>query len=177
MNEQELLLILQKYRHDVVNHIQLIHGYLTMDRPDRAKEKLDDWIELCEQERRLSSLRAPGFALWVIRFDSLYNRLRLEYHIHIGNMDLSAHDYEIRRLCEQILELILKSGPPEVLHEVTLSIEEEGDSIAFELSVTGPFNDLPTFKETLKKLETPFETETAVNEETARIRFLIPYQS
>lgn len=177
MNEQELLCILQKYRHDVVNHIQLIHGYLSMDRPDRAKEKLDEWIQLCEQERRLASLSAPGFALWVIRFDSLYNRLRLEYHIHISNKNLSAHDYEIRRLCEQMLELLLKSGAPEVLHKATLSVEEEGASIHFELSVAGPFNDLPAFREALKKLDTPFETKTAVNEESARIRFLIPYQS
>ena len=40
MDEELAIQIIQRYRHDVLNHLQLVSGYLTIQKPEKAEEKV-----------------------------------------------------------------------------------------------------------------------------------------
>lgn len=51
MDEKETVRIIQKYRHDLMNRLQIVSGYLTMGKADKAKMNLDNVLEYYEEER------------------------------------------------------------------------------------------------------------------------------
>ncbi|WLV23676.1 Spo0B domain-containing protein [Aciduricibacillus chroicocephali] len=174
MNEREVMQILQKYRHDVLNQIQLLHGYLSMNRPERARELLDDWIELCDQDRRLSSLSIPQFTLWTARFDSLYSRLRMYHKINTTGIKLTHHDEELHRISNQFADALLRSSSPEILHEVTLSVNNDDERVYFEFRAEGPFQYADEFDcSPGKEIQTEYEAE----QKEIYCRITIPYKS
>jgi len=174
MNELEVIRLLQRYRHDVANHLQIVHGYLSMGLKERAEEKLREWISLCEQERRLTSLRAPKFALWIFQFNASYNRLHLTYHIHTEQKDLSAFDEEIACLFDKLAQIALEEGEDNELYEAELAVEEQPDGVGFAFSIKGAISDPD---EAVRKLHSLGHAEMATaGQDGFAYRFKIPYQ-
>lgn len=174
MNEREVMQILQKYRHDCVNHIQLLHGYLSMNKPERAKDVLEEWIFICEQSRMLNSFNIPKFALWVDRFDLLYSRLRLSYKVNVPGLNLDHYDEELHCLSNQFADALLRSSSPEILHEVTLSVNNDDERVYFEFRAEGPFQYVNQFEcNAITELQTEYEAE----QKEICYRITIPYQS
>ena len=174
MKEADAVDLLQMYRHDMVNHMQLIHGYLAMNQPERAKQKLNEWISLCEQERRLTSLHAPKFALWVIRCNTIYNRLDLTYHIHSGKKSLSAYDDALKQLCEAITSILYSELPEHTLQKIVLEVDDTKAETLFCFSIIGTFAKDASLLSAIHDLKAPFSKEINHTAEVITCHFLIP---
>lgn len=76
MNPQEAI---RMHRHDVLNHLQLVKGYLQLHRPDRALDSLNRLVEWLASLSTLQSQCVESFAkvLWTALACS---HLRVEVH-------------------------------------------------------------------------------------------------
>src|SRR5699024_10459419 len=110
MNEKMMIDVLQRTRHDLMNHLQVMHGYLSMDKIGVVKEKLAECIHYYNQERKLINLNAPNFILWVIQFNYNHENVHLNYHIHSDEINLSHMDDQLIEDSEFIVGRINKLG-------------------------------------------------------------------
>lgn len=127
MREKDVIRLLQYYQHDVKNELQVIHGYLSMGKIDRVKDKIDEWINFFHQEQKLLLLNAPQFILWVVQFNHTYDQLHLTYIIQT-NKDLQSIDEMLAKTCARIVQIFkdihLNS---DVVSEISLKITECSD--------------------------------------------------
>lgn len=104
MGPEQIVQVLQYYRHDLMNHLQIVQGYLSMKKTDKAETKLKETLDYYNEERKLMSLNAPMFMLWLIQFNSAFKNWRITYHIHTEYKDLRIIDEQLREQCKHIFK-------------------------------------------------------------------------
>jgi stage 0 sporulation protein B (sporulation initiation phosphotransferase) len=135
MKADEVMNMLRHYRHDVLNDIQLIHGYAALGNMEKIKEKINEMIVKSNEERKLTNLKCPHFTLWVINFNHAYENLRLSYKIQELQNDLSQNDLFLYATCEEMIQLLHNYILKEKIYKVELQISN-GPNV--ELQVNGP---------------------------------------
>ena len=73
-----------------MNNLQVVQGYLSMDKIDIAKNKLAECVDYYHEERKLMNINAPYFILWVIQFNHCHDNIQLTYHVGDGTLDLCS---------------------------------------------------------------------------------------
>lgn len=145
MKKQSVVKLLQHYHHDLMNDLQIIHGYLSMDRIDTVKAKADGLITQLNEERKLLNSGATDFILWVINFNSESVNVRLTYEIKVANNSLGIMDRWLVSHCNHVIDWITKYGIETELYEITIRLAEDLDSnssnIVLSISVNGSFKD------------------------------------
>lgn len=68
MNERDLVELLRHVRHDTLNQIQLLQGYLTLGRTEKVRELLEGWIKVAREETKLSNLNCPRLAAFLLTY-------------------------------------------------------------------------------------------------------------
>lgn len=174
MNEREAILLLQRYRHDVSNHLQLVHGYLSMGMAEMAREKVDEWMSCLAEERKLSNLQAPKFTLWVMQCNTVYNRLRLTYHIRIEHQDLSHMDEKLASICGRLARICMDAGEAHTLHEASLLLERTEENLSLQFFAEGPFSDDRKLQAALEELDTSSQQQVDVSSQAFSYRLTIP---
>lgn len=135
MDEKDVVDILQHYRHDLMNDLQIVYGYLSMGKVDNVTKKISERLIKDNEERKLLNLGAAKFTLWVIRFNHIYDRLHLNYQIHIE--DKLLHDVD-DRLTKQSIAIIDKINAfcrPEDQFEIKLELAEKQNPARIEVSI------------------------------------------
>ena len=133
MEEKEVVQVLQRYRHDLMNDLQIVQGYLSMGKSDKAEMKIKNCMEHFHQERKLMSLHTPLFALWVIQFNHRYNNFRINYQIHTENVNLMSIDCELTDRCEKLLDYFMVNSDKVTLYDLNLQLCRTEDSHEIEL--------------------------------------------
>src|SRR5690625_1919955 len=95
MDKKMMVQILRNTQHDLMNNLQIIQGYLSMEKIDMVKAKLVDSIDYYSEERKLIQINAPHFILWVIQFNHSHDNIKLTYRINVENIDLSKIDLRL----------------------------------------------------------------------------------
>lgn len=136
MNDEEMLSILQHYRHDLMNELQVIQGYLTMGKETIANDKINTMFGRFQEERKLIQLDIPKFALWLIRFNSIYDLCRLTYNIHIEDRGLSTKDERLLERCKQVIDRL----PSDTFFNIHITLDEKQNNeneIVVEMNIEG----------------------------------------
>ncbi|MFB4166601.1 Spo0B domain-containing protein [Virgibacillus sp. JSM 102003] len=152
MEEKDVIKVLRRNRHDLLNHLQIIQGYLSMGKTDKVQSKITEYLQLLDEERKLVNLNAPLFALSLIQFDSLHTNFRLTYHIHTDNNDLQHLDEVLESSTNQLMSQIKYMSDKTELYEVHLQMYEESSSSMIELKLTVNGN-LPSIEKLMKNIE------------------------
>jgi len=143
MNEKTTVRILQRTQHDLMNHLQIIQGYLAMDKIDVVKEKLNECIDNYEQERKLFHTKAERFILWLIQFNHHHENIQLTYHVNCDNLNLCHIDQQLIEDSECVVNMIKKYGSKTELYEVKLELNKISDSKAkLSFTVIDQFKEL-----------------------------------
>lgn len=129
MSEQDILRALQQYRHDVANHLQLISGYLSMNRPDKVNENVSNWITQLENERNLFNLNLPDLTVWLLHHHVNFPHLRLTYDVSITKDQFTIYDNRLVTRLESLFKNISEWVDPvkltNVLVHFTLNQNEQ----------------------------------------------------
>ncbi|WP_152654748.1 Spo0B domain-containing protein [Oceanobacillus sp. CFH 90083] len=126
MIEQEVVRLIQKYRHDLMNRLQIVSGYLTMGKADKAKMNLDDVLAFYEEERKLMQLNADKFMIWVLQFQEVYPSFSLTYHVDLLESQVKTIDeQELLLSCERLLAFLSEAAEDLHVYDLTLHIEEK----------------------------------------------------
>jgi stage 0 sporulation protein B (sporulation initiation phosphotransferase) len=115
--------LLRHARHDWLNQVQLIKANLSMNRPERVKEIIDEIIEASREEARLSNLKTPKFAEFLLLFNWNNNSLRIKYSVESEQADLSEMDDALFQAASFIAEAIVPhlSGYDEPVLAISLN--------------------------------------------------------
>ncbi|MBP1968791.1 stage 0 sporulation protein B (sporulation initiation phosphotransferase) [Virgibacillus natechei] len=135
MESEQTLEVLQYYRHDLMNHLQIVQGYLSIGKAEKAEAKLKESMDHYNEERKLMSLNAPMFILWLIRFNTTYMNLRITYQIHTDNIDLRRIDKQLVEQCQDVITSLVKATDDTELYDLTLELNEIKKSSQIKVSL------------------------------------------
>lgn len=76
--QKKALQMLSRYRHDWLNHIQLVQGYLQMKKYERMVGPLRTCVEEAKKHARLSSLSSPLLAYSLMEASLHYPQLQID---------------------------------------------------------------------------------------------------
>lgn len=127
MKEKDFIKVLQFYRHDLMNYLQIIQGYISMDQYDKVKNEVDKMLGHFSQEKKLLELNAPYFILWMLQVNHIEGNIRVDYHIQDESMNLISIDSLLTEQCKQIINCIKKNGHNFELYEVTINFSIDQD--------------------------------------------------
>ncbi|HLS07559.1 Spo0B domain-containing protein [Lentibacillus sp.] len=173
MEEKDVIQLLRHYRHDLMNHLQIVQGYLSMGNTEKAQTKLKTYMEQLQEESKLVNLNAPAFALYIQQFNFLHTNFRLTYHIHTANKNLQSLDYLLAECCKKVVETIVEASDKKELYELDVHISDvELDMIELEFAVSGRFSDEKTLIKHLKNMD--WNITVACRDETLTCTVNIP---
>ncbi|MFC4306173.1 Spo0B domain-containing protein [Cohnella boryungensis] len=96
---------LSHHRHDWMNELQILYGYLRLNKLDKAVDVVDRIRERMEQESRVSQLGHPELAAYLISFRTVCDTMRLEVEVQEG-LYLDKLPLEADRLSRTIIGLV-----------------------------------------------------------------------
>lgn len=76
---------LRHYRHDWLNHLQIIKAYLSMDKKDELCRYLNQLIVQVHDEARLSQLGDPELSYFLLTYNWVQDKLHLDVEIESTN--------------------------------------------------------------------------------------------
>lgn len=130
MNERDFIKLLRLYQHDLMNHLQIIHGYLSMGYQDKVNVKVNDLLSCFEKERTLMETNAPNFIIWLLQVNHLENNIRVNYCFEqtYGKINLISIDDQVTLHCKQFIECIKLIGSVSELYEITIKFSVDRDN-------------------------------------------------
>ncbi|WP_188453517.1 Spo0B domain-containing protein [Virgibacillus oceani] len=129
MREKDIIDVLRLYRHDLMNDLQIIQGYLTMGKMDKVHDKITSCMAHFDKERKLMSLNIPKFALWLIQFNSLHATFRFTYDICIENKNLNEIDTILLKQCQACINFLEKAANDSEVFEGNISLGYQDEMI------------------------------------------------
>ncbi|MGM8364704.1 Spo0B domain-containing protein [Virgibacillus sp. W0181] len=159
MNEKKFMQFLQNYRHDILNELQIVHGYASMGNLEKVENKVSQMIASFHNERKLISLHAPKLALWVIEFNHRHENIRITYDMHTENINLEQIDDSLVYFCDQFVKLLTKYCNSEEYYEGNLELHKRPDEqiIELHLSFQGNMLQIAELKENLIMTDQAYE--------------------
>ncbi|WP_053071937.1 Spo0B domain-containing protein [Ornithinibacillus contaminans] len=106
MDAKEVIQLLRLQRHDLMNELQIVHGYLSMGKTEKVNAKVEEIIAAFSRERLLMNSNCPNFALWLMQVNWLHNNIRFTYDIHTTNRNLAAYDMTLTTYGNALIESI-----------------------------------------------------------------------
>ncbi|USG64123.1 sporulation initiation phosphotransferase B [Brevibacillus ruminantium] len=77
----ELLTVLNRQRHDWLNHVQVLLGYLRLGRPEEGEAYLKRVSELAMQESLLARLNCSMLSVFFLTFNALHKDMLMEVDV------------------------------------------------------------------------------------------------
>lgn len=106
VNIKDVLYLLRLYRHDLMNHLQLVDGYASMKQYEQSQEKLHHLIMQLKNERQLQTLDAPQYVYWLLSLNLFEREMNFDFEIENHETSIEDYDGQIthdgKRLFEQI---------------------------------------------------------------------------
>jgi stage 0 sporulation protein B (sporulation initiation phosphotransferase) len=137
--------LLRHARHDWLNQLQLIKANLSLDRTERAKEIMNEVIELSREESRISNLKTPNLAEYLLTYNWLKHPVKLHGKVKGESGDFSLYEDDLLHITDEICHLLNHSisGYEECSLIVTFVPETLHVTFAFngQVSEEGPIHN------------------------------------
>lgn len=154
MEEKDVIQLLRHYRHDLMNHLQIVQGYLSMGKTEKVQTKIKDYMLHLQEESKLVNLNAPAFALYLLQFDSLHTNFRLTYHIDTENKDLQSVDQQLVESCQQLMENLEKASDETALYELDIQLYDAASAVVeLAFTVNGRFPCTKSFVQHMENID------------------------
>lgn len=154
MNEQDFVRLLRYYRHDFMNDLQIVHGYLSIGQIDKVKDKVDQIIVNSNEERKLINSEAPHFILWILQFNGLHTNIKLDYGINLEQSNIQSIDHQLVDLSRCIVEGVDKYCDINELYDINIVLtgQRENPHVSFAFSITGHFSQIDSIMDFIKRI-------------------------
>lgn len=123
MREKLDLQFLKYDRHNLMNDLQLIYGFLQMDRPREAMKNTEKLIAKLNKERKLFKANLSSFAYVLKMYNFFNDNIRLSFSIKTEH-NLKEIDSVLSEDTEKFLGLIREFLSEEKMNKVTLQLED-----------------------------------------------------
>ncbi|BBI32544.1 Spo0B domain-containing protein [Cohnella abietis] len=96
---------LSHHRHDWLNELQILYGYLRLNKLDKAVDVVDRIRARMEQDSKLSQIGLPDLAAFLLSFRTVCDTMRLDVDVEDG-LYLNRMAYESEKLSRTIIGLV-----------------------------------------------------------------------
>ncbi|MCO7175591.1 Spo0B domain-containing protein [Sporolactobacillus kofuensis] len=125
-NPKDEVDLLCSARHDFLNDLQLIKGYLFLKKPDKAEEIIGRVTQKLNQQSRLSHLHLPNCSVYLMQYGwSSSHAFRLTYEV-LGHEDnLAQYDDDLTEMFQQLFAFLEESSSPVGNNSVRIVLDTE----------------------------------------------------
>lgn len=124
MDAGDVVKLIQYYRHDLLNHLQVVEGYIQLGNLKKAETAMRELIDHLSQERKLDNLNIPNVFLWFQTFNQKYENFNLIYDVDIENKNLQEMDLLILDKLNQIMNDIKSKCRKDTVHHVEIEFKD-----------------------------------------------------
>jgi stage 0 sporulation protein B (sporulation initiation phosphotransferase) len=141
---------LRHARHDWMNDLQLIKGNLELNRIERAKQVIDTMVITAQNESKLSNLKLPSLAEWILTYNWSTNLVKLEFEVgQTGSTD-RLNDEKLVFLCKEMLELLESNVETNAENQLSLIINLSEEHPRFIFDFTGILKETNVLEKWIK---------------------------
>src|SRR5690625_5131197 len=133
MEDAEVVKLLQHNRHDLMNDLQIVQGYIKLKKPEKAEEKLLKTIKYYNEERKLMHVMDDQFILWLMQVNIIFSHINLEYHI-LTEKKLRNKGHELTTRCKKIISSVNETFSTHILYDISLQIKDTENPSFAEVS-------------------------------------------
>jgi stage 0 sporulation protein B (sporulation initiation phosphotransferase) len=109
MEAKETVAFIQYYRHELLNHLQVIQGYMKLGNLEKAEANMEKLFEQLDRERDLLRLKIPHVFLWLFAKSMEHPELDITYSAQNYTGTLEAADKEMMEKLDYILQDVLSN--------------------------------------------------------------------
>ncbi|WP_158282129.1 Spo0B domain-containing protein [Salipaludibacillus keqinensis] len=150
--EWDVLNALRHYRHDWLNHMQLINGYIAMGRTEKVETLIDDIVNQAKNESHLSNLNMNQLAEEILTFNWNGHSFSLNFEVISESKDWSNWEellLSFFREFMKILDLSTKYGE----EQQAVLMMNDIESITVEIDFQGSLRINKEWIENIKRIE------------------------
>lgn len=133
---------LRHARHDFLNDLQLIGMYLDLGQPEKAKAMIRSHAEAAVHMSRLAGLGMPMTEEWLLLSKWRYPELAFDIEC-TAFAGIAKLDGAFAGMLETFAETVRPQMDPFAEYVCTISIFNETESLAMDISLNGDWQDLP----------------------------------
>lgn len=168
MESREVVKMMQQYRHDILNHLQLVQGYLSLGNIQKADKSIANLLEYFQQERELLHLNIPNVYLWFLQFPVKYTNFQVSFDIDIRKNLQHADDLVVDQL-NKIMQEIQAITMTNYVYSIEVELKDNIETCEVGLYLNLELNEIR--KEFLSKLD---DIDRVIGSEEVVYRFQIP---
>jgi stage 0 sporulation protein B (sporulation initiation phosphotransferase) len=140
-NENEFLDVINHYRHNWLNDLQVIFGYVKLKKYDNLERYMDKIKDKLEEESLIARLNIPSLVIYLLSLRHKNHNFKLHVEVEEGLLlsEVPIHQEEISSAIVQISDL-LRAKTKEVQdkeNQLTIYIHGKLDSIVLIFSYEG----------------------------------------
>ncbi|QKS70758.1 Spo0B domain-containing protein [Paenalkalicoccus suaedae] len=152
MKQWDMLDVLRHYRHDRLNDLQLIKGYLKIGRLDKVEAIVELVVQQAFNESRLSSMGFDQFAKRLISYNWESRPFIVQYEVSTEDPDWSMHENDLVSLFNLLSDIFDGKTAGSVENELLINLSEtDGKYVEFDFH--GKLIDIKAFEEELQQLK------------------------
>lgn len=168
VNQRQIIELISHYRHDWLNDLQLLFGYISLKKYDNLEGCMDKIRTKALQESSLAKLGIPSLVAFFISFRLYYNALALELEMEedINLASLPLDQEKVSRLVQMTVKLIHAHAVPSLEEPNILSVQFdlESDALLFDLIYQGGYDEM-ALQEGVKLIGNAFTARFATMDE------------
>ena len=146
MEAEDVMNLIQHYRHDLMNQLQVVQGYVKLGNLEKVDASMTELLDYFYQERKLLGLNAPNVLLWFMQFRLKYENFILTYDIDIENKNLCKSDLFIEQKLQQIMRDANENCSNEALHRVEIEFKDSIDTCEVAVYVVDESKELQSIE-------------------------------
>lgn len=154
MDEKEAIQLIQKLRHDWMNDLQLILGYIQLGKPEKAEEKIAAIIEMAGKSRALDRLHLPKTTILLLLLNAENTHFQWEWEVDDTEIegDYYPNDEELKHQLVSIYKIVEEHLVDYEVYHAKLSIQKKEEKWAFLLTIKEVLDNTDELVEKIKKL-------------------------
>lgn len=141
METEDVVNLILNYRHDVLNQLQVVHGYIKLENIEKVEANMSELLEYFVQESKLISLNLPNVLLWFLQFRTRYENFKLTYDIDIEAKKIIEADHFIVEKLEQTMRDVQEKCSDDIVYEVEIEFKDNIDYCEIAIYIDLEKND------------------------------------
>lgn len=138
---EDLIAILNRHRHDWMNDLQVLFGYMQMNKQDKIKEYIHRLSDKLTRESLVAKLADPELVAYLLRFRAVCDRLQLDV-VPSGEIDLTKIGLPGSRATvwiPRIVDAFAEAADPEEAghNRLTVKLDWDGNRLVVHFGYEG----------------------------------------